>query len=200
MLKVRDIMTADVVTVSPELTLREAMDVLVRHKVSGAPVVANGQVLGVVAASDLIALAAAMPGVPTDGGENAELEEGDEAAEWESEDETPSAYFNEMWSDAGADADERMATPQSPEWNQLEAQTVGDAMTRAIHWLPPEATVIEAAEVMQRAKIHRVLIMEGEVLRGIVSAMDIARAVAEHKLVTHEYVFDGEKDFDGRGY
>jgi len=200
MLKVRDIMTADVVTVSPELTVREAMDVLSRHRVSGAPVVANGQVLGVVAASDLIALAAAMPGVPTDRGEEAELEPGEMETEWESEDETPSAYFSEMWSDTGADAGERMATPESPEWNALEQQTVGDAMTRAVHSLPPEATVIEAAEVMKRAKIHRVLIMEGEALRGIVTAMDIARAVADHRLVAHEYVFGGEKDFDARGY
>ena len=200
MLKVRDIMTAEVVTIAPELSVREAMDVLTRHRVSGAPVVANGLVLGVVAASDLIALAAAMPGVPTDRGEAAELEPGEEETEWESEDETPSAYFSEMWTDAGADAGERIATPASPEWNALEEQTVEDAMTRAVHWLPPEATVIGAAEVMRRAKIHRVLIMEGEALRGIVTAMDIARAVADHRLVTHEYVFGGEKDFDRRGY
>jgi CBS domain-containing protein len=200
MLKVRDIMTADVVTVGPELSVREAMDVLTRHRVSGAPVVANGEVLGVVAASDLIALAAAMPGVPTDRGEAAELEPGEEETEWEAEDETPSAYFSELWSDAGADADERMATPSSPEWNALEQQTVGDAMTRVVHCLTPDATVIEAATVMRRLRIHRVLVMEGDAIRGIVTAMDIARAVADHRLVTHEYVFGAEKDFDGRGY
>ena len=200
MLKVREIMTQDVVTVSPEMTLREAMDVLVRHHVSGAPVVANSEVLGVVTSTDLLALAAAMPGVPSDRGETAELEPGEEPEEWDAEDEPPGTFFTEMWSDSGAESSQRIETPSSPEWNALEEQTVADAMTRWVFAMPPEASVTTAAEMMGREKIHRVLVMDGDRLLGIVSASDITKAVAENKLVAHTYVFEPEPAFDERGW
>jgi len=41
MLRLQDIMTRDVVTVSPELTLRDAMELLTSLHISGAPVVGN---------------------------------------------------------------------------------------------------------------------------------------------------------------
>ena len=50
---VRDIMTRNVTTVTPELPLREAIDVLVTNHVSGAPVVQNERVVGIVSATDL---------------------------------------------------------------------------------------------------------------------------------------------------
>ena len=200
MLKVREIMTQDVVTVSPEMTLREAMDVLVRHHVSGAPVVANSEVLGVVTSTDLLALAAAMPGVPSDRGETAELETGEEPEAWDAEDEPPGTFFTEMWSDSGAESSQRIDTPSSPEWNALEEQTVADAMTRWVFAMPPDASVTIAAEMMGREKIHRVLVMDGDRLLGIVSASDITKAVAENKLVAHTYVFEPEPAFDERGW
>ena len=49
--------------------------------------------------------------------------------------------------------------------------------------------VTEAAAVMQRHGIHRVLVTEDGVLVGIVSAMDIAAAVARHQLEIRRFVF-----------
>jgi CBS domain-containing protein len=43
---------------------------------------------------------------------------------------------------------------------------------------------------MKRAGIHRMFVMEGERLVGIVTTMDIARAVAEHKLYVRRFVFE----------
>ena len=40
-LRLRDIMTTDALTVTPETTVREAMELLARHHVSGAPVVSG---------------------------------------------------------------------------------------------------------------------------------------------------------------
>lgn len=59
MLRLRDIMTTELVTVSPELSLRDAMELLVTSHVSGAPVVAQHRVVGVVSATDLLGFAAA---------------------------------------------------------------------------------------------------------------------------------------------
>ena len=66
MLRLRDIMTTDVLTVSPETSIREAMELLGRHHVSGAPVVSGLKLVGVVSANDLMTFASALPGAPTE--------------------------------------------------------------------------------------------------------------------------------------
>ena len=43
---------------------------------------------------------------------------------------------------------------------------------------------------MREHAIHRVLVMEQDRLRGIVTTSDIAAAVADHKLTTRTYVFE----------
>jgi CBS domain-containing protein len=55
-LKVRDVMTADPVTVAPDLPFKDVADVLIERNIGGVPVVdATGAVLGVITESDLIA-------------------------------------------------------------------------------------------------------------------------------------------------
>lgn len=56
MLKAKDIMTPDPVTLNPETDIRTAVAVLIEKKVNGAPVVdASGKVVGVLCQSDLVA-------------------------------------------------------------------------------------------------------------------------------------------------
>ena len=55
MLRIRDIMTRDVFTATPDTTLREAMEMLSRRHVSGAPVIDGGRVVGIFSATDLLA-------------------------------------------------------------------------------------------------------------------------------------------------
>ena len=55
MLKARDIMTKNVITVTPQTTVRELATLLLKKKISGAPVVDEAdKVVGVVTESDLI--------------------------------------------------------------------------------------------------------------------------------------------------
>lgn len=51
----RDLMTTEVLTLSPDDSLRRAVEVLSTHKISGAPVVAGEQVVGVLSVTDIIA-------------------------------------------------------------------------------------------------------------------------------------------------
>ncbi|HKK08169.1 MAG TPA: CBS domain-containing protein, partial [Gemmatimonadota bacterium] len=80
MLRVRDVMTLDVVTTSPGTSLRDVAETLVAEGVSGLPVVAGDEVVGVVSATDLAAFAADTPGAPTERDLRAEpgLPDGDE--------------------------------------------------------------------------------------------------------------------------
>jgi CBS domain-containing protein len=96
-----------------------------------------------------------------------------------------------MWDDAGADVSERIAIPASPEWNALEEHDVSEVMTRApLATLPVDASAEQAAELMAQHKIHRVLVTEGDTLAGIVSSLDIAAAVADHRFTRRTFVFD----------
>ncbi len=134
MLRLRDIMTTDVVTVEPETTIREAMELFASRHISGAPVVAGNRLVGVITSTDLMAFAASLPGVPT---ERDVRDHHDEQDEDEVDDEIGTVadqegdFFPAMWDDAGADVSERMAERGAPEWNVLEEHQVSEAMTRA---------------------------------------------------------------------
>ena len=187
MLRLRDIMSKNVVTVSPEMSIREAMELFGKQHVSGAPVVSAGKLTGVVTGSDLMTFASALPGVPTERelADASNAYDNEISVERDAEDETEpaAAYFAEMWDDAGLDASERAATVSTPEWNFLEEHDVSEVMTRApLATLPPDAEVDTAAALMKKRKVHRVLVCDGEALVGIVTAMDITKAAADHKL------------------
>lgn len=54
--KVRDVMSAPVITIGPDVSLREAARVLLEHSISGLPVVDDfGQVMGLLSETDLLA-------------------------------------------------------------------------------------------------------------------------------------------------
>ncbi|MEW5916367.1 MAG: CBS domain-containing protein [Gemmatimonadota bacterium] len=202
MLRLRDIMTTDVVTVSPELTVRDAMALFATRHLSGAPVVASGKVVGVVTATDLMEMASSLPGVPAERPEPEDEDQWERAEEAvvDEEDESSMAFFADSWEDAGAEVSERMREVGGPEWNALEEHTVAEAMTRDLFSLPPDTSVELAAGRMRDAKVHRVLVMEGDALLGIVTTTDITDAVAEHKLTTQRYVFSPKVDIDGRSW
>jgi CBS domain-containing protein len=202
MLRLRDIMTTGALTVTPETTVREAMELLARHHVSGAPVVSGGTLVGVVSGNDLMSFAAALSGVPT------EYDAHDEWGEWaepsigddvEQGNEPASAFFADLWDDAGAEVTGRIANPSTPEWNVLEEHEVSELMTRGpLSTLGPDASAESAAELMRRKGIHRVLVTDGENLLGIVSALDIATAAADHRFTNRRYVFNRDDEFGER--
>lgn len=149
MLRLRDIMTRDVVSATPDMTIRDAMALLSERHVSGAPVVDGGRVVGIFSATDLLTLLA------------------------ELNDTTPSLTFR------------RRRGRSAP----LEDVTIDEVMTRKVHSLAPDCSVDEAAALMGAKQIHRVLVMNGDVMLGIVTTSDVAKAVAEHKIGNRTYVF-----------
>ena len=149
MLKLKDIMTRDVVSTGPDMTIRDAMELLSERHISGAPVVDGGKVVGIFSSSDLLAMLADL------------------------NDTTPSLTFRRRKS---------RTTP-------LEDITVDDVMTRKVQSLPPHCPIEVAAGVMIKKQIHRVLVMDGDTILGIVSTSDVAKAVAEHKIRSRTYVF-----------
>jgi len=52
--KVGDVMSPEVVTVSPDSTIEQAVDLMVEHKIKKLPVVEGDKLLGIITASDII--------------------------------------------------------------------------------------------------------------------------------------------------
>jgi CBS domain-containing protein len=54
--RVREVMSSPVVTVPPEMRLKDVADLLVRHGISAVPVVDDGELVGIISEADLVPL------------------------------------------------------------------------------------------------------------------------------------------------
>lgn len=177
MLELSEIMETEVLAVAPDLTLRELVEVLHEHGVSGAPVVTNDSVIGVVSTTDILDMQEDWPIQSTRRPVTGVEEAGppDRMAVPTS----PSEFFAESW-EIGALA--WMRTGSGRDWDVLDEYTVSDIMTPEVLSEPPNASVKKAAQRMLESDVHRLLVIDDGELKGIVTTTDIVRAVAEGKL------------------
>ena len=178
---VSEIMTSDVSSVTPEMTLREALEALRGRNVGGAPVVRGAEVVGVLSAADILELEATAPAVPAFREDQAEWSDWGEPEPWR-EGESPPRFFLDFWVDAGADARERIGRTEGPEWDFLADYTVSEVMSRKLLGVGPGEDVRVAAARMSEAAVHRLLVLEEGRLVGVLSASDVVDAVANGKL------------------
>lgn len=180
---VSEIMTREVMTLDPRASLRESVEAFRAEDVSGAPVTTNGEVVGVVSVTDILEFQATHPGVPVSHSEENETEPLEPPQPWEGgEEEPPSTYFVDYWSDVGAELTARFDETEGPEWDILENHVVSEVMTRIVVSVPPHASVREAARRMLDAEVQRLLVIEDGHLHGILTATDVVRAVAEDRV------------------
>ncbi len=151
----RAIMNEDLVTLSEDASVDEAISALEDYHISGAPVINGlGECVGVFSTTDV-------------------LKRREEVASGE----TPRAgdYFS---SDPfSEDADEYFSKEDYDEVI-LGKDTVGQWMTPDVKSVPPEASLEDVCKRMARERIHRLLVMEGPKLRGIITSFDIVRLLA----------------------
>ncbi len=157
----RDIMETKLVTVAPDTPLNEVSDLLFRHGITGAPVVAPnhkdspGAVLGVISRSDLVRFPLyqdTMEGIVSEYSRELEAAEGE--------------------SDGSADQ------PQ-PIHEVLEEHTAREAMAPVPVVVAPDVSVRDVARAMAAQHVHRALVVENDNLVGLISALDIVELVAE---------------------
>jgi len=147
--QVRDMMTFHAVTVMPDDTVKDALDLLVANNVAALPVVDEAnRCVGVVSASDLLGLA-------QERGEDLEA-------------------FN------AAEGPRRELLIEHLERADLSDLVVKEAMTPTPIVIGPEAPLPEAARIMVEYGIHHLAVTENKHrFLGLLSALDIVRAVAE---------------------
>lgn len=169
----RDVMSTEVVALTPEMTVRRAAGVLSEARISGAPVVAGGRVVGVVSAGDLLQFAAH----PRLSGSQPEV-----GARLRSEPSTsPSEFFFRYWGESEGDLCDRLVARGDGRGSAgerlLDGFRVADVMSRDLHALAPDTSLSDAADYMLRHEIHRLLVVDDERLEGVVTTADMVRAM-----------------------
>lgn len=158
-LRVRDIMTTDVVTVRPSLPVVDLLEMLVERHIGGVPVVGDDDVpIGVVSATDILRLATFSLDV---------------AGESPRDDGAPArpTFFLE-------DCAVHRLRGVSVQRSALDGWVVADIMTPMTFTVAPDASLPELSRLLFRSQIHRALVAHDHRLLGIVTSFDVVRAVA----------------------
>ncbi len=181
MLKVRDIMTKDVVALAPESTIREAMEALTNNHLSGAPVVSGETVVGVVSMTDIVGFIVGAPARNADEDQESRVETWDSTDDdygEEAEEVQLLSMSEDVWDD-WSKADDAVADTFPERASLLDQRNVEEIMNPEVFSISPDDSVKAAATVMRKHGIHRVVVMRGKSLAGIITSLDIARAVSE---------------------
>jgi len=144
-------MQTDLLTVTPDTPLLDIHRMFVEEEIHGCPVVDDdGGVIGVVSTLDLLRFV------------RDEIDPGAGAA---------TAYFS---------GDHSYAWTESAAAGELEARlgnvTAGDVMTRELVTVTPDTPVADVAAIMRTQRIHRVLVVRGRELQGVITTFDLLQA------------------------
>jgi CBS domain-containing protein len=153
-MKVKDVMNPNVVFCKPDDTVREAAKILKENNISGAPVLEDGQLVGIISEADLLELLV----VPEKG--NLWLPSPFEVIEVPIRELLSWEETKKMLSDVGS-------------------TSVEEIMTKDVHTISFEASVEEASEHMIRHRINRLPVMEDSNVVGIVTRGDIIEGLAK---------------------
>jgi CBS domain-containing protein len=149
MLQARDIMTTEVITVSPQTKVLDLARLLAGNKINGAPVVDDqGRMVGVVTQSNLIDRAKKfeLPHVITILDAHFYLER-------------PSTFKKNL--------------------EKLMGNQVADIMTAPPVTITADMEVDEIATIMARRQVHTLPVVEDNKLIGIIGKIDIIRALGQ---------------------
>ncbi len=143
MLQVKDIMTTDLITVSPEAEILQAAKVLLGNHINGVPVVDEaGKLVGLLCQSDLIAQQKRLP-IPS-----------------------VFTFLDGIFTTSSAKQIEKQV-------QKIAAITVAQAMTADPTHLTPEMSIEIAAGLMVDKGFHTLPVLDGDDLVGIVGKEDI---------------------------
>jgi CBS domain-containing protein len=147
MITARDIMTTDILTVAPDMSVVSAAKLLLEKKINGAPVVdADGRLVGIICQSDLIAQQKKIP-IPT-----------------------LFAFLDSVIQLTSAKQIEKQV-------RKIAALTVAEAMTREPVTVHPDSRIETVAALMVDSNLHTLPVVEGSRLVGIIGKEDVLRTL-----------------------
>ena len=157
----RDVMTQAPATIGPDETLADLEALLLRERVGGVPVVERGALVGIVSRSDIVRVL------------------GTEQAIADVQSDFYREFHDEPFAPTAASGPEATSEQIAQRLARLH---VRDAMVSEVVTVPADAPLGEVARQLVSHRIHRVVVVDGGALAGIVSALDLVRLVAEGRL------------------
>jgi len=149
MLTAKDIMTTDVISVTPQTSLKELAATFVASKFSNMPVIDDvGHLAGIISETDLVEQQKPLH-IPT-----------------------VMALFEGVFY---LDSEKRFRK----EVDRVTAQTVGELCQRDPICCGPDATLGEIASLMSKHRIHLIPVTENQEVLGVVARLDLIRAVED---------------------
>jgi CBS domain-containing protein len=148
----KDLMTTDVKTVGADWPIDRVARFLIDHGISGAPVVDDDQLVGVISLTDLAR---------------------HNSSAGESASERPTAYYRHELEEQYSEED--LDNLRLTEGNETTAEHV---MTPQVYDVNEHTSIQQVAQVMHRGGIHRVFVTEDGEVRGIITALDMLKVVA----------------------
>ena len=156
-LRVRDLMTTQVITVKPTDTVRQAVIRMAVDNVSGAPVVDNrNHVLGMVSQTDILKLILKYQ----------DKLDADDAGH----------LLNTPMDTSSSSQDVNIAN------KEISDKKVEDIMVKSMLCTTPDAEIIEALKVMMKLGVGRLPVLEQGVLVGTISRSDIIFYIYKKKI------------------
>jgi CBS domain-containing protein len=151
----KDIMNPNVLAVGMDWSIEQLANYLIENSISGAPVTSeDGSLLGVVSSTDIVRYRS----IPA-----TDVHPGD-----------PHEYY--------IHCPERKYSPADVESFEIEAEslvTVREIMTPVTLNVQEETPLEQVADAMIRGRIHRVFVTRGKTLVGIITTMDILKAIRD---------------------
>ena len=151
-----DIMQENVVFIGHSDSMREAMNLMMEHRVSGLPVLSGtDKCVGVVSARDIL-----------------EFEQEQAESDGEAEDDVE-PYFDPL-------RDRWETIRVVGHVDSLPDVPVEDVMTRDLVSVEPKTPIKQVAQVMLEHDVHRILVLDDhQYLHGLISSFDFVRLFAE---------------------
>jgi CBS domain-containing protein len=150
-MRAMDVMTTDVITVDPDMTIQALATLLAERGISGAPVVdSGGQLVGVISEGDLL--------------HRAEIGTARRHR----------VRRRSWWLD-------HFASDLAREYVKSHGRTVADIMTRDVVSVTEDTDLADVAALLEARRIKRVPVMRDGKVVGIISRANIVRAVGATK-------------------
>jgi CBS domain-containing protein len=146
----RDIMVTNVFSVTPCMSLVDMDNAFLQRSISGAPVVDNGKLRGVVSRADI----------------SRKLSETVQSAPAT---EAPRGSLMDLMTAASRNV--------KPAFERVRELCVGDIMVEKVVTVTPDTSVRTVGSLMVERKIHRVMVVENDALVGLISTLDLVKAL-----------------------
>lgn len=147
MLKAKDLMTRDILSVTPDTEIVKAAEILLKNRINGMPVIDDsGKLVGILCQSDLVAQQKSIP-IPS--------------------------VFTLLESFVPLTSMKRI----DKEVQKIAALSVKQAMTPNPVTVGPETEIEDVAKLMVDNKYHTLPVMEGNEVVGIIGKEDVLKTL-----------------------